>query len=64
MTTRIKIYAWNEQEAGKLAASLNLALRHWEYAGKSDLPWQSMFANVGDAMEVLQKTERQYESLN
>lgn len=48
----------------KLAAGLNLALRHWEYAGKSELPWRSSWANVGDAMEVLQNTEWQYESLS
>jgi hypothetical protein len=63
MTTRIKIYAWNEQEAGKLAAKLNLALRHWEYAGKSDLPWDSCWANVGSAMDDLQRMEFQYEQL-
>lgn len=64
MTTRIKIYAWNHGEAAKLAADLNLAIRHWEYAGKSELPWNSRWANVGDAMEELQDTEFRYESVS
>jgi hypothetical protein len=63
MTTRIKIYAWNHQEAMKLAADLNLALRHWEYAGKSEHDWISRWADVGSAMDDLQRMEFQYEQL-
>lgn len=55
--TRIPIYAPDEWQAAKLAAHLNLALRHWEYAGPSTWALAPVWADVGSAMDILQRKE-------
>jgi hypothetical protein len=46
---KIQIWASTVQRAGELAATMNLAVRHWEYAGKDwrDIEW----ADVGLVMD-------------
>jgi hypothetical protein len=44
---KIKIYAPDQRKADELAASMNLALRHWEYAG----PWR-LIDDQGDPIAV------------
>jgi hypothetical protein len=46
---RIQIWAANMQRAGELAATMNLSLRHWDYAGKD---WRGIeWADVGTVMD-------------
>lgn len=52
---RIKIYAGDMYAAGQLASKMNLALRHWEYAGED---WRKIeWADVGKVMDRYEEME-------
>lgn len=57
MPNKIPIYASNYYAAAKLAATMNLSLRHWEWAGVSNLGSRITWANVGDVLDSIDTTE-------
>ena len=48
---KIKIYARTYHEAAKLAAQMNLSLRHWQYEGPSEYAALDPWADVGTVMD-------------
>ncbi len=52
MPVKIPIWAPSFREAAKLAAEMNLSLRHWEYAGQSEHNWALVWADVGKVMDA------------
>lgn len=51
---KIQIYGASYWAAAKLAATMNLSLRHWEYAGESVL---GTWADAGTVMDDYQELE-------
>ena len=49
---RIQIYAPSILDAGKLAATMNLSLRHWDYAGADERIPEWTWADVGTVMDT------------
>ena len=61
---KIKVYAPDYHMAARCAAGLNLALRHWEYAGESDYSYYPTWADVGSVMDEYLDLEWRMEELN
>ncbi len=55
MLNKIPIYAPTFDDAAELAATMNLKLRHWEYAGVGlfEVEW----ANVGDVLDSIEEVD-------
>ncbi len=51
--TRLRIYAPTLRHAAEFAATLNLALRQWEYGGESE--WGDTWADVGSLLEDIER---------
>ena len=54
---KVKIYAPDWRAAAMLAADMNLALRHWEWASESTFSRLDTWADVGSVMDHLEKLE-------
>ena len=57
---KIAVYAPNLREAGRLAADMNLALRHWYWAGESAFFRLGTWADVGMVMDEYQELYYMY----
>lgn len=57
MLNKIPIYAPSTKHAALLAATMNLRLRQWEYAGESEYGRHDTWANVGDVLDSIEEVD-------